>query len=165
MQFSVGVEYSLHCLLYLVDVSDNRTIGIKDLAAYQGVSESYLSKFFAKLKKEGIVESIPGAKGGYRLAKLPEEISFWDVVRAIEGPESFFKCCEVRQNAIILDTENLPDSCTKYPCLIHSVMLEAEGKMKEYLTGKSLKWLSEEVEVKVGQDQMEATKAWFDRNL
>ena len=68
MQYSVGVEYAIHCLLYLVDVPMGRSIGIKDLAAYQGVSESYLSKVFTKLKKSGVVKSVPGVNGGYELA-------------------------------------------------------------------------------------------------
>ncbi len=165
MQFSVGVEYSLHCLLYLVDVQDDRTIGIKDLAAYQGVSESYLSKFFTKLKKRGIVESVPGAKGGYRLARPTSEISFWDVVEAIEGSEPFFKCSEVRQNEIILDKNHLPDSHTKSPCLIHLVMLEAEAQMKKYLQSKTLEWLASEVSAKVDGTHLRATRDWFSRNL
>lgn len=164
MQFSVGVEYSLHCLLYLVDVNE-RSVGIKDLAAYQGVSESYLSKFFAKLKKNGIVESVPGAKGGYRLAKSPESITFWDVVEAVEGSEPFFKCTEIRQNEIILDRSNLPASHTKSPCLIHKVMDEAEVQMKHYLQSKTLKWLSDEVQNKVPPVHIQATKEWFERNL
>ena len=39
MQYSVGVEYALHCLLYMVDSPKGQTIGIKDLAKFQGISE------------------------------------------------------------------------------------------------------------------------------
>ena len=42
MQFSVGVEYALHCLLYMVDIPSGKSVGIKDLATYQGVAETYL---------------------------------------------------------------------------------------------------------------------------
>ena len=165
MQFSVGVEYSLHCLLYLVNLEEGRTIGIKDLAAYQGVSESYLSKFFAKLKKNNILISIPGVKGGYRLARNPEDITFWDVVEAIEGQGSFFQCSEIRQREIILDPQHIPESHCKEPCLIHRVMLEAEEAMREYLKTKSLKWLSSTLELKLPPTHIEASKEWFDRNL
>lgn len=164
MQFSVGVEYSLHCLLYLIDVEDNRSIGIKDLAEYQGVSETYLSKFFTKLKKKGIVESVPGAKGGYRMAKDPHEITFWDVVEAIEGEKSFFRCHEIRQNEIILDKKDLPVTHVGSPCLIHKVMLEAEEQMKKYLSSKTLGWLSDEVGSKLPEKHLLETKAWFNRN-
>ena len=109
MQYSVGVEYAIHCLLYLVDVPMGKSIGIKDLAAYQGVSESYLSKVFTKLKKAGVVKSIPGVNGGYELSRKPEHISFWDVIEAIEGSSPLFQCAEIRRTEILLDMNNLPD--------------------------------------------------------
>lgn len=83
MKFSVGIEYALHCLLYMVDLKENKSIRVRDFAEFQGISESYLSKTFTQLSKAGIVLSSPGIKGGYRLAKSPQSISFWDVVEAI----------------------------------------------------------------------------------
>ena len=50
----------------------------------------FFQKFFGKLSKAGIVSSVSGVKGGYRLSKSPEEISFWDVVEAVEGPKPIF---------------------------------------------------------------------------
>ena len=76
MQYSVGVEYALHCLVYLINTPSKESVGIKDLAEFQGLSETFLSKVFGKLSKAGIVSSVPGVKGGYRLAKSPEDISF-----------------------------------------------------------------------------------------
>lgn len=161
MQFSIGVEYALHCLLYMVDFPAGKSVGIKDLATYQGVSETYLSKVFTKLKKAGLVKSIPGVNGGYELARAPEEVSFWNIIEAVEGTSSFFQCVEVRQREVLLDKENLPDSYTKCPCLIKVVMLEAEAQMKEYLAGKTLGWLHEQVEQKIPAEHSEATKDWF----
>ena len=145
MKFSVGVEYALHCLLYMVNIEEGKSVGIRDLATFQGISETYLSKVYTKLTKSGIIKSVPGVKGGYALAKNPEEITFWDVVEAVEGKEPFFQCAEIRQNNILLDKDNLPDSHTKCPCLIKVVMLEAENEMKKYLEGKTLSWLYNEV--------------------
>lgn len=141
MKFSIGTEYALHCLLYLVKNIKNNPIGIKELAEFQGISESYLSKAFTKLGKAGIVESIPGVNGGYRLARDPKKISFWDVIEAIEGNEDFFQCCEIRQKTITLDKNNLPDTHTKCPCTIKQVILEGESRMKQYLARKNLMWL------------------------
>lgn len=77
MKYSVGVEYALHCLLYMVDLPAGQAVGIKDLALYQGVSETYLSKVFTRLRKAGLIQAAPGVKGGYRLLAKPEEITFW----------------------------------------------------------------------------------------
>lgn len=161
MQFSVGVEYALHCLLYLVKNTKGENIGVKELAKYQGVSETYLSKIFTKLKKAGIIKSLSGVKGGYELLKSSDEISFWDVVEAIEGSSYFFQCNEVRQKEIILDINNLPDSYEKCPCLIKTVMVDAEELMRNNLRGKTLQWLHDEVEKKIPEEHQNKTQEWF----
>jgi Rrf2 family protein len=162
MKFSVGVEYALHCLLYMVNLEKDKTVGIRDLAAFQGISETYLSKVFSRLSKAGIIKSIPGVKGGYALARRAEEITFWNVVEAVEGNEPFFQCAEIRQNTILLDKDNLPDSHTKCPCLIKVVMMEAEDEMKKYLNNKTLSWLYDEVyNNKLPKDMELATIEWF----
>ena len=161
MRFSIGVEYVLHCLLYVMNVPIGRAVGIKDLASYQGVSETYLSKVFTKLKNSGIVKSTPGVNGGYELLRAPENISFWDVIEAIEGTRPMFQCAEIRQNELLLDKNNLPDTHTKCPCLIKVVMSEAEEQMKLYLKQKTLKWLNEKVEEKIPEEQAKATIEWF----
>lgn len=161
MQFSIGVEYALHCLLYMVDLPAGKSVGIKDLATYQGVSETYLSKVFTKLRKSGIVKSIPGVNGGYELARSPKEISFWDIVEAVEGTSPFFQCVEVRQKELLLDKNNLPDTYTKCPCLIKVVMLEAEEQMRRYLNDKTLAWLHTEVKSKIPPEHRAAILEWF----
>lgn len=164
MKFSVGVEYALHCLLYMVELEEGRSVGIRDLATFQGISETYLSKIYTKLSKNGIVKSVPGVKGGFTLARKAEDITFWNVVEAVEGSESFFQCAEIRQNNILLDKDNLPDSHTKCPCLIKVVMLEAENEMKKYLNGKTLAWLYNEVyNSKLPKGMKEATIEWFNK--
>lgn len=161
MQFSIGVEYALHCLLYMVNVPTGKSVGIKDLATYQGVSETYLSKVYTKLRKSGIVKSIPGVNGGYELALSPQNITFWDIVEAVEGNSPLFQCAEIRQRELLLDKNNLPDSYTKCPCLIKVVMLEAEDQMRQSLKGKTLAWLHEQVTNKIPDDHMKATIDWF----
>lgn len=161
LQFSIGVEYALHCLLYMVDIPPGKSIGIKDLATYQGVSESYLSKVYTKLRKSGVVKSIPGVNGGYELARTPESITFWDIVEAVEGSSPLFQCAEIRQKELLLDKNNLPDTYTKCPCLIKVVMSEAEDQMRQYLKNKTLAWLHEQVKNKIPKEHSEATIEWF----
>ena len=162
MKLSIGIEYALHCLLYMVDMPPGKPVGIKDLASFQGISETYLSKVYTKLSKAKIVKSVPGVKGGYELCKKPEDITFLDVVEAIEGKEPMFKCAEIRQNNILLDKDNLPDTYTKCPCTIKTVMLEAEEQMKNYLNTKTLAWLHNHVDTILPKEQKEETINWFD---
>jgi Rrf2 family protein len=145
----------------MVDIPSGTSVGIKDLAAYQGVSETYLSKVYTKLRKSAIVKSIPGVNGGYALARNPENITFWDIVEAVEGTAPLFQCAEIRQNELLLDKNNLPETYTKCPCLIKVVMLEAEAQMKQYLTNKTLAWLHAEVNNKIPEEHSKATIEWF----
>jgi Rrf2 family protein len=161
LQFSIGVEYALHSLLHMVDLPSGKPIGIKELAAFQGISETYLSKIFTKLRKTGIVRSMPGVNGGYELARRSYEISFWDVVEAIEGTSPMFQCAEIRQNNILVDKNDLPDSFSKCPCTIKIVMLEAEAKMRQYLSDKTLAWLNTEFRKKLPEDMNNAIDDWF----
>jgi Rrf2 family protein len=159
-QFTNGVEYSLHCLVYLIDLPSGTNIRIKELATYQGISESYLSKFFTKLVKAGIVRSVPGVKGGYELARKPEEITFWDVVQAIQGKNSFFQCKEIRSHILPYREGDLPRPQCQDRCLINSVMLEAEQHMKTYLSTKTIAWLHEKLDQNVAELQR-IRKQWF----
>ena len=143
MQFSIGIEYAFHSLFYMVDLPENKNVGIREIARLNGITESYLSKIFAKLRKVGIVRSIAGVNGGYELAKKAEEISFWDIIVAIEGPSYFFQCAEIRKKNIFVDDPSIfTDKC---PCLIKVVMQEAEELMRNQLKKKSLRWLHEHV--------------------
>lgn len=158
MQYSIGVEYALHCLVYLIDVPPDASIGIKELSTFQGISETYLSKMFSKLTKAGIVASVPGAKGGYQLAKPPERITFWDIVEAIEGPEPVFQCRNIKENGYLYREGKFPP-CG--PCTIHLVMLDAEEQMRNYLRGKSLAWLNQELNQVLPAKLREETRAFF----
>jgi len=162
MQYSVGVEYALHCLVYLIDTPSKESVGIKDLAEFQGLSETFLSKVFGKLSKAGIVSSVPGVKGGYRLAKSPEEITFWDVIEAVEGPKPIFQCKNIVQNGILYRDKDC-SSCesSNSTCTINLVMLEAEEQMREFLRHKTLAWLDKELNHVLPVKQRTDTREYF----
>jgi Rrf2 family protein len=159
MQFSIGVEYAFHSLFYMVDLPEHKTIGIKQIAELNGISETYLSKVFAKLRKAGIVRSIAGVKGGYELARRAEAVSFWDIIEAIEGPSYFFQCAEIRKKNIFVDDPGLfTDEC---PCLIKVVIQEAEEIMRNQLRSKSLHWLREKVQEDFSAEKKAGITEWL----
>ena len=158
MQFSVGVEYAFHSLFYMIDLPDGKTVGIKQIAELNTISETYLSKTFAKLRKSGIVRSTPGVKGGYELAKPAEDISFWDIIEAIEGSSFFFQCAEIRKKNIFVDDPSVfTDKC---PCLIKVVIQEAEELLRVRLRSRSLRWLHEQVHKDFPEDKKNAIGNW-----
>jgi Rrf2 family protein len=159
MQFSVGVEYAFHSLFYMVEIPEGKTIGIRQLAELNKITETYLSKVFAKLRKAGIVRSIPGVNGGYELARPPEDISFWNVIEAIEGPSFFFQCVEIRKkNIFVEDPSIFTDKC---PCLIKVVIHEAEKMLRDQLRSKSLRWLYDQASIDFTEERKEAVTKWI----
>ena len=109
--FGSGVEYGLHCLLYLVDDKSHGGPGeapsARDVAEFQGVSPSYVAKLFTKLERAGLISSSEGVDGGFQLAKPAARITVLEVADAIEGKKSLFKCREVRANCILLNRRSV----------------------------------------------------------
>lgn len=135
---STGVEYGLHCLLYLTKShATAEEASVRDLAALQGVPNEYLAKLFTKLAKAGLVTATEGVKGGFRLAKPASRISVHDVILAIDGDKSLFDCREIRSRCAVFD-DGAPAWATRGVCSIHAVMQMAEKAMRAELKRHTL---------------------------
>src|SRR5262245_42477747 len=97
MRISEGVEWGLHCCTLLAVLPEGQTLPSARLAEYHELPPAYLAKHLQALSRAGIIESVQGAKGGYRLSRPAAEIPVLDVVLAIEGDEPAFQCAEIRQ--------------------------------------------------------------------
>lgn len=86
MQLTKGFEQAA-CIIALLCTQD-RSIPLTTAVIHDRLtgSETYLRKIIRKLVVAGLVTSIPGNNGGFRLAKKPSEISLLDIVEASEGP-------------------------------------------------------------------------------
>ncbi|MDF2961024.1 MAG: Rrf2 family transcriptional regulator [Paenibacillus sp.] len=122
MKYSQATDYALHAMLYLVTAVPDKPVGVQLLAEKLGVSQTYLSKMMTKLVKAGLIQSAPGANGGYRLRRNQEDISFLDIIHAIEGTASLFEC------SLNHGSE----------CLIQQVVIDAERQMEQYLENKKI---------------------------
>ncbi len=71
---------------------ERRPVFIGDVAERQGIPRRFLENILLELRKHGLVVSHRGKLGGYALAKAPEEITFADVIRAIDGPLAMTPC-------------------------------------------------------------------------
>ena len=158
---STGVEYGLHCLLLLNAPADGGTdASVRDLAELQGVPVEYLAKLFTKLSKAGLVVATEGARGGFTLARRAEEISFLDVVNAIDGDKALFECREIRARCAVFD-EEAPDWATKDVCSIHAVMLAAEKCMRDELASHCLAEITAQVTAKAPADYESKVVTWL----
>jgi len=143
---TVNVEYGIHCLLWLVHSGDT-PVSSRDLADLQGISHSLLAKIFPKLEKAGIVRAAEGVRGGYVLGRPAAEISFLQIVDAIEGRKPLFDCQEIRGRCAVFGNVP-PDWATGGVCAVHAVMLRAEKAMRDTLARQSLAALSEALDDK-----------------
>jgi Rrf2 family protein len=97
MKHREGVERALHCATLLALIPEGRSMPASRLAEFHGVPPAYLAKTLQALATAGIIASVPGRRGGYRLTRAPSDITVLDVVEAVEGTESSFRCTEIRR--------------------------------------------------------------------
>ncbi|MFP7476863.1 Rrf2 family transcriptional regulator [Terribacillus saccharophilus] len=126
MKYTKATNYALHTIAYLGLLPSGKAIGVKPLAEIQKVSPTYLSKVLTTLVKAGLIVSAPGVKGGYRLLKDVEDITFLDVIQAVEGLNPLFHCSLDNH---VHDREN---------CFIQQTMNDAEKKMEEHLQSQTI---------------------------
>jgi Rrf2 family protein len=103
MRMSEGVEWGLHCCVVLHWLEDQWPVPTGRLAAQFDLPPEYLKKRLQTLVRAGILESVPGAQGGCRLARTPDRITLMDVVAAVEGRDDAFRCTEIRQRGVGAD--------------------------------------------------------------
>ncbi|PMQ02170.1 MAG: Rrf2 family transcriptional regulator [Dictyoglomus sp. NZ13-RE01] len=94
MKLSTRSRYGLRALIYLANNQDKSPISVRTIAQNEEIPLRYLERIMRILAKRGFVKAEVGAEGGYRLAKLPEEIKILDVIEALEGRISLVLCLE-----------------------------------------------------------------------
>jgi Rrf2 family protein len=134
MKLSDGVEQAIHSVSLLSTLSEGGVLSAASLAEFHGVSTSYLLKHLQALSGAGLLDTVPGPKGGYRLAKKPENITLLDIVLAVEGPAPAFRCAEIRQRG----PNPLPQRYFAKPCGINAAMLKAERAYRAELAKVSI---------------------------
>lgn len=134
MKLGEGVEAAIHCAAMLAGVDGEATMPASAMAEAFGLSPSYLLKHLNMLTASGILESVSGPAGGYRLAQPAERITLLDIVLAIEGREPAFRCGEIRRNGPV----RLDPSAYLKPCGINAAMLKAERAYRAALAEAKL---------------------------
>ncbi len=84
--FSKKVRYGLAALFELAKNNNMGFIQIKDIASAQNIPQNYLEQLLSILKKAGLVESMRGSHGGYKLNKPADKIKIIDIIEALDGP-------------------------------------------------------------------------------
>ncbi|MEL7218347.1 MAG: Rrf2 family transcriptional regulator [Pseudomonadota bacterium] len=134
MQLGKGVEWTTHICTVLAILPARKGLSVDALAEFFEVPSAYLAKQMQLLRRAGIVESVRGKGGGYRLSRSVDAISLFDIVTAIEGPMPAFRCTEIRQNGPC----GLKRKDCKRPCEVASAFAEAEQVYRDALATRTL---------------------------
>jgi Rrf2 family protein len=159
---TTSTEYGLHSLLWLVGT--DRPLSTRELADFQGLSPTFLAKIFPKLEKAGILRASEGVRGGYVIARKPEDISFLEVVDAIEGRKPLFDCQQIRGRCAVFG-DNPPRWAMNGVCSVHAVMLRAEKAMRDTLNSQTLADLAQAVARKAPADFGDDVRNWMNGRI
>src|SRR6476646_4286259 len=88
-------RYALRSLLFLAEEQGGAPVQLGRIPEPQRVPPKYLEPIMLDLNKAGRVKGARGPKGGYRLARRAEEISFGEIERTMEGPIALVSCASV----------------------------------------------------------------------
>lgn len=93
MRISTRVRYAARALGELANSwLDGKPMKLSEIAKRQSISKKYLEQLFLPLKKAGIVVSVRGPSGGYKLAKNPKELTFFELTTILEGSVWLLDC-------------------------------------------------------------------------
>lgn len=116
-------------------------VALSDIAERQHLSQTYLEQLFAKLRKQGLVDSVRGPAGGYQLAERPEQISVAQIVQAADEVVDTTKC-------------RGKEDCQKGArCLTHHLWEQLNQTILSFLQSVTLKQVIEQNNP--GQEQIE----------
>lgn len=79
-------EYGMRAMILLATQQGTDLLSASEIARREHIPLKYLEQILAELKREGLVLSQPGARGGYRLARPPAQVQVAEIVRTLDGP-------------------------------------------------------------------------------
>jgi len=92
MQITRQADYAMRAVAYLSNLGPDRRAATSQIAEDQQIPPSFLAKIVSQLSVAGLLQTSRGARGGVSLARSPDEISFLEVVEAIDGPILLNEC-------------------------------------------------------------------------
>jgi len=106
MKVSQKGLYALEAMMLLARRYQEGTVKIRDIAEDEGLPEKFLELILLELKHARLVESVRGAKGGYRLKRSPSKIFLGEIIRTIDGPLAPFEDAESLRRLVERDKKH-----------------------------------------------------------
>ncbi len=126
MRLTTKGRYAVTAMLDLTVHGDSKTISLASVSRRQSISLSYLEQLFARLRQAGLVVSVRGPGGGYRLNRASNEIAIADIVGAVNESIDTTHC------------KGKSDCQQGEVCLTHALWDELSGEIQRFLSRISL---------------------------
>lgn len=128
MKLSTKGEYATRAVLYLSQRHGTGTVQIHEIAHHESIPIKYLEQILLTLKNAGLLISKKGVKGGYYMARPPEEITVGEVVRVMDGPLAPIGCA----------SKNFYERCPlESSCGLRGLWLEVRGAISGILDNRT----------------------------
>ena len=142
MKLTSKGRYAVTAILDVAIHAATGPVSLADISERQGISLSYLEQLFSRLRKHGLVNSIRGPGGGYRLGKCSAQIAVADVISAVDESINATRC-------------GGKTGCQSgHQCLTHTLWAELSHRIEDFLKNVTLSELVEQRNVqKVSERQ------------
>ncbi|HQN64287.1 MAG TPA: Rrf2 family transcriptional regulator [Methylophilus sp.] len=126
MRLTTKGRFAVTAMLDLALLEAEKPVTLAGISERQDISLSYLEQLFSRLRKQGLVLSVRGPGGGYRIAKPHKEISVSDIITAVDEQIDATQCG---------GNENCHEDG---PCMTHDLWASLNQKILDYLSGVTL---------------------------
>ena len=126
LNISEAANLGIHAAAYLARCPADVPVTTASIAAVFGVSAAHLSKVFQRLSKAGIVKSVRGPHGGFRLSRDPGQITLREIYEALDGPLAPAGCLLSRP------------TCGLERCVLGTLLSEVTERVSTHLSGTTL---------------------------
>ena len=127
MKVNTKVRYGLRAILQIAEGYGKDPVPISAISESQEISGKYLEQVVGTLRKSGLITSRKGVRGGYNLARSPEEINLWEIITALDSHTTLVDCVN---DAGICDRSD--------DCLTRSIWTLLSIRMQEFWTSFKL---------------------------
>lgn len=141
MKLSTKGRYATRILLCIARLEGEMPVPKKRISEQEGISTDYIEQIIVPLKNAGLVTSVRGLRGGFRLARKPPDITVYEILKASEGDINLVGC--------------LAEGCSRSDtCVVQRVWQGASDKLRDYFQAITLQELVDDYERNVAEQPL-----------
>jgi Rrf2 family iron-sulfur cluster assembly transcriptional regulator len=144
MKLTSKGRYAVTAMLDVAIHAEAGPVSLADISGRQGISLSYLEQLFSLLRKHGLVTSVRGPGGGYRLGMCSAQIAVADVISAVDESINATRC------------GGKGDCQSGNQCLTHSLWTDLSSRIEDFLQNISLSELVEQRNVRLVSERQDS---------